>query len=97
VEKLTKYISYARNKCNPVLGEDAARRLIDCYVELRKQGEDRSSSEKRITATTRQLESMIRMSEAHARMRYVLSVMSVTIAPKKKKGSQTGLIRIERY
>ncbi|CAO3669152.1 unnamed protein product [Umbelopsis ramanniana] len=69
VEKLTKYISYARNKCNPVLGEDAARRLIDCYVELRKQGEDRSSSEKRITATTRQLESMIRMSEAHARMR----------------------------
>lgn len=71
VEKLTKYISYARNTCHPVLGEDAARRLIDCYVELRKQGEDRSSSEKRVTATTRQLESMIRMSEAHARMRYI--------------------------
>ncbi|KAG6859206.1 hypothetical protein C0991_001110 [Blastosporella zonata] len=28
------------------------------------------ASEKRITATTRQLESMIRLSEAHARMRF---------------------------
>lgn len=41
-----------------------------CYVTLRKAGEDPSSAEKRITATTRQLESMIRLSEAHARMRF---------------------------
>lgn len=33
-------------------------------------GDDPSTSEKRITATTRQLESMIRLSEAHARMRF---------------------------
>ena len=33
-------------------------------------GTDPRSSEKRITATTRQLESMIRLSEAHARMRF---------------------------
>jgi len=33
-------------------------------------GEDPGSSERRITATTRQLESMIRLSEAHARMRF---------------------------
>jgi DNA replication licensing factor MCM4 len=32
-------------------------------------GDDPRASEKRITATTRQLESMIRLSEAHARMR----------------------------
>ena len=38
-------------------------------MTLRKAGEDPRSSEKRITATTRQLESMIRLSEAHARMR----------------------------
>jgi len=36
---------------------------------MRKLGEDSRTSEKRITATTRQLESMIRLSEAHARMR----------------------------
>ena len=33
-------------------------------------GVDPRSSERRITATTRQLESMIRLSEAHARMRF---------------------------
>jgi DNA replication licensing factor MCM4 len=36
---------------------------------MRKVGEDSRSSERRITATTRQLESLIRLSEAHARMR----------------------------
>jgi DNA replication licensing factor MCM4 len=36
---------------------------------MRKLGEDVRSAEKRITATTRQLESMIRLSEAHAKMR----------------------------
>jgi DNA replication licensing factor MCM4 len=33
-------------------------------------GDDPRAGEKRITATTRQLESMIRLSEAHARMRF---------------------------
>lgn len=36
---------------------------------MRKLGEDVRASERRITATTRQLESMIRLSEAHAKMR----------------------------
>jgi len=36
---------------------------------MRKLGEDIRSQERRITATTRQLESMIRLSEAHAKMR----------------------------
>ena len=36
---------------------------------MRKLGEDIRASERRITATTRQLESMIRLSEAHAKMR----------------------------
>lgn len=69
VELLSKYISYAREKIQPVLNEEAGRHLVDLYVELRKQGQDRGGREKRVTATTRQLESMIRMSEAHARMR----------------------------
>ena len=36
---------------------------------MRKLGEDLRAAERRITATTRQLESMIRLSEAHAKMR----------------------------
>jgi DNA replication licensing factor MCM4 len=37
---------------------------------MRNMGDDPRASEKRITATTRQLESMIRLSEGHARMRF---------------------------
>ncbi|PKI84287.1 hypothetical protein MVES_001630 [Malassezia vespertilionis] len=69
VELLTAYISYARANVLPVLSADASNRLALRYVELRKAGEDPRSAERRITATTRQLESMIRLSEAHARMR----------------------------
>lgn len=36
---------------------------------MRRLGDDIRSADRRITATTRQLESMIRLSEAHARMR----------------------------
>jgi DNA replication licensing factor MCM4 len=41
---------------------------------MRKLGEDIRASERRITATTRQLESMIRLSEAHAKMRLATEV-----------------------
>ncbi|KAL3963915.1 hypothetical protein ACCO45_000919 [Purpureocillium lilacinum] len=47
----------------------AARELVECYVAMRSLGQDVRAAEKRITATTRQLESMIRLAEAHAKMR----------------------------
>ena len=69
VEFLTLYITYARSKVHPVITQAAAEELVKCYVEMRKLGQDVRAAEKRITATTRQLESMIRLSEAHAKMR----------------------------
>ncbi|KAK4458003.1 putative DNA replication licensing factor [Cladorrhinum samala] len=69
IEFLTAYISYARASVHPVISPEAGRELVDAYVEMRKLGQDVRAAEKRITATTRQLESMIRLSEAHARMR----------------------------
>lgn len=41
---------------------------------MRKLGQDVRAAEKRITATTRQLESMVRLSEAHAKMRLSATV-----------------------
>ncbi|KAF1984375.1 putative DNA replication licensing factor Mcm4 [Aulographum hederae CBS 113979] len=69
IEFLTSYISYARTNIHPRLTPSASHALTDAYVALRSLGADVRSQDRRITATTRQLESMIRLSEAHAKMR----------------------------
>lgn len=63
IELLKEYIREAR-KINPQLTKESMSALRDCYCELRQLDNGKS-----ITATTRQLESLIRLSEAHARMR----------------------------
>ena len=67
VEKFTRYINYAR-KITPVLSEEAGQALVNFYVSMRKSGTVGGSNV--VSFTTRQLESMIRLSEAHAKMRY---------------------------
>ena len=62
---LAKYISYARKFINPEISELAADLLSEEYIKMRNIG----SAFKTITATPRQLESLIRLSEAHAKMR----------------------------
>ncbi|KAI5295188.1 hypothetical protein KEM52_002104 [Ascosphaera acerosa] len=69
VEFLTSYITYAKTNIHPRLTPAAGRALSDAYVAMRKLGDEIRAADRRITATTRQLESMIRLSEAHARMR----------------------------
>ncbi|RCI15101.1 hypothetical protein L249_6826 [Ophiocordyceps polyrhachis-furcata BCC 54312] len=80
VEFLTSYISFARANVQPTLSSEAARKLVECYVDMRALGHDVRSAEKRITATTRQLESMIRLSEAHAKMRLSDTVTADDVA-----------------
>ncbi|ONK69860.1 uncharacterized protein A4U43_C05F27540 [Asparagus officinalis] len=67
---LTSYISYARKHIHPRLSDEAAEELTRGYVEMRKRGNSPGSSKKVITATARQIESLIRLSEALARMRF---------------------------
>uniref|UniRef100_A0A8D1KEP0 DNA helicase MCM8 n=1 Tax=Sus scrofa TaxID=9823 RepID=A0A8D1KEP0_PIG len=61
---LRKYIGYARQYVYPRLSTDAAQILQDFYLELRKQSQRLNSS----PITTRQLESLIRLTEARARL-----------------------------
>ena len=68
--ELSAYIDYARSKAHPIISEEAGDELVKAYLDMRNMGDDPRASEKRITATTRQLESLIRLSEAHARMRF---------------------------
>ena len=64
---LKKYISYARRYIRPRLTEEAMKLLADFYVEMRKLGAE--SPEAPIAITARQLEALVRLAEAHARMK----------------------------
>jgi DNA replication licensing factor MCM4 len=65
VHQLARYVTYAREYCHPLLTEAAGRKIAREYLSLRAIG----ISRKTITATPRQLESLIRLSEAFAKMR----------------------------
>ncbi|XP_072967808.1 DNA replication licensing factor MCM4 [Typha angustifolia] len=67
---LVEYISYARKHIHPQISDEAAEELTRGYVEMRKRGNAPGSRKKVITATARQIESLIRLSEALARMRF---------------------------
>lgn len=62
---LRDYLAYAKEHIHPVLSEEAQQRLIQAYVDMRKIGAGRGQ----ISAYPRQLESLIRLSEAHAKVR----------------------------
>jgi replicative DNA helicase Mcm len=65
-EMLRKYIAYTKRNIFPIIQDDARKQLIDFYLGLRKQGEDPSSP---VPVTARQLEALIRLAEASARVR----------------------------
>ncbi|XP_010268614.1 PREDICTED: DNA replication licensing factor MCM4 [Nelumbo nucifera] len=70
ISTLTAYVSYARRHIRPELSDEAAEELTRGYVEMRRRGNFPGSSKKVITATARQIESLIRLSEALARIRF---------------------------
>lgn len=59
------YLAYAKEYIQPKLSDDASQKLISAYVDMRKVGSGRGQ----ITAYPRQLESLIRLSESHAKVR----------------------------
>ena len=63
-ELLRKYISYARS-IRPVLSQDALKRLKEFYLTMRGASESEGSP---VAITARQLESLVRVSEARARV-----------------------------
>ncbi|CAF1400318.1 unnamed protein product [Rotaria sordida] len=61
---LRDYISYARTFVSPQLTGLAGKLLVSLYAEMRKVGSDKEQ----ISAYPRQLESLIRLAEAHAKV-----------------------------
>jgi len=64
-ETFAQYISFARKNCRPEIPEYLTDDLVQEYCKMRNRG----NTTKTITATPRQLESMIRIAEALAKMR----------------------------
>jgi len=62
---LANYISFARKHAHPTIPENLVKHLVEEYMNMRKLGNTR----KTITATPRQLDSMIRIAEALAKMK----------------------------
>lgn len=67
---LRDYISYSKEHIHPKLSDEASQKLIQSYVDMRKVGSGRGH----ISAYPRQLESLIRLSEAHAKVRFSQTV-----------------------
>jgi len=64
-ELMRKYLSYARQNVFPILSMDALQTIRDFYVGLRERGREDGN----YAATHRQLEGLVRLSEASARVR----------------------------
>jgi len=65
VDILTKYLAYAKQN-DPILTKEAENKIMEFYLKMRSvEGEDK---EKMITITPRQLEGLVRLSTARARI-----------------------------
>jgi DNA replication licensing factor MCM5 len=71
VEKMKRYISYAKSRCAPRLSSAAAEKLSSHFVGIRRQvarAEQDANQRSSIPITVRQLESLVRISEALAKI-----------------------------
>ncbi len=68
-ELFRKYIAYAKQKISPVLSQEAVHEIEEFYVELRNRPVSSESALRPIPISARQLQALIRMSEACAKLR----------------------------
>jgi replicative DNA helicase Mcm len=66
---LKKYISYSKQKVSPKLTVEAIEEIKNFYVKLRNQDQSSDAQIKPIPIGARQLEALVRLSEAHARIK----------------------------
>jgi DNA replication licensing factor MCM3 len=59
-----KYITYAKERFNPVLNEEAQSRIVEAFDDLRRREDSKT-----LPVTARTLETMIRLTIAHAKSR----------------------------
>ncbi len=68
-ELFRKYVAYAKQKVHPKISKEAAEEIENFYVDLRNRPVSSESALRPIPISARQLQALIRMSEASAKMR----------------------------
>ena len=75
-EIFRKYVAYAKQKIRPVLSNEAIEEIKNFYVNLRNSPVAFESEVRSIPISARQLEALIRMSEASAKLRLSETITS---------------------
>lgn len=68
-DMIRKYVAYARTTCRPKLTEDAKKLIKNFYVSWRSKSRTDGAEMGPISLTARQLEALIRLGQASARVR----------------------------
>ncbi len=68
-ELFKKYVAYAKQRIKPALSEEAMKELKDFYVDLRNKPVSSEAAMKPIPISARQLQALVRMAEAAAKLR----------------------------
>ncbi|MBT3582684.1 minichromosome maintenance protein MCM [Candidatus Woesearchaeota archaeon] len=68
-ELLRKYIAYAKKHYKPILTKEAQEEIVKFYIDLRSSVATDESEIKSIPISARQLQGLVRLSEASARVR----------------------------
>ena len=68
-ELLRKYIAYAKQKIKPILSDEAIEEIKKFYVEMRNKETGEEGAARAIPISPRQLEALVRMAEACAKIR----------------------------
>ncbi len=68
-EQLRRYLVYARQKVFPKITEEAAKEIQNYYIKMRASGSSEEKGLRAIPISARQLEALVRLSEAAAKIR----------------------------
>ncbi|MFA6461526.1 MAG: minichromosome maintenance protein MCM [Candidatus Woesearchaeota archaeon] len=71
---LKKYFAYIRQRITPKITEQAMEELKEYYIKMRNPGTGEEQGVKTVPITARQLEALIRLSEASAKIRLAKTV-----------------------
>jgi len=87
-ELIRKYFAFARQKAKPLLTENAIQEIQDFYVSMRNSNNN-NDGVKPVPISARQLEALIRLSEASAKLRLAKEV--------KKKDAERAIKLLKYY